>query len=118
MKNLVNRGDIYYADLSPVIGCEQGGIRPVIVIQNNVGNRNGPTVIVAAITSQNKKPLPTHINLSVDDCKLTVNSTILLEQLRTIDKNRLKSYVSRVDDTKMEEVDRAILISLGLFSAA
>lgn len=94
MKKIVKRGDIYYADLSPVVGCEQGGIRPVIVIQNNTGNKHCPTVIVAAITSQNKKPMPTHINLSVNECKLSSDSTIMLEQVRTIDKNRLKNFAA------------------------
>lgn len=114
MKKIVKRGDIYYADLSPVVGCEQGGIRPVIVIQNNTGNKHCPTVIVAAITSQNKKSIPTHISLSVQECKLSVDSTIMLEQVRTIDKNRLKNYVCSVDQSKMEEINQAILVSLGL----
>lgn len=114
MKKIVKRGDIYYADLSPVVGCEQGGIRPVIVIQNNTGNKHCPTVIVAAITSQNKKSVPTHISLSVQECKLSVDSTIMLEQVRTIDKNRLKNYVCSVDQSKMEEINQAILVSLGL----
>lgn len=114
MKKNVKRGDIYYADLSPVVGCEQGGIRPVIVIQNNTGNKHCPTVIVAAITSQNKKPMPTHINLSVNECKLSSDSTIMLEQVRTIDKNRLKNFVSSVTAEKMDEINQAILVSLGL----
>ena len=114
MKKIVKRGDIYYADLSPVVGCEQGGIRPVIVIQNNTGNKHYPTVIVAAITSQNKKPMPTHINLSVNECKLSSDSTIMLEQVRTIDKNRLKNFVSSVTAEKMDEINQAILVSLGL----
>ena len=114
MKKIVKRGDIYYADLSPVVGCEQGGIRPVIVIQNNTGNKYCPSVIVAAITSQNKKPMPTHINLSGSECKLSSDSTIMLEQVRTIDKNRLKNFVSGVTTEKMNEINQAILISLGL----
>ena len=114
MKKIVKRGDIYYADLSPVVGCEQGGIRPVIVNQNNTGNKRCPTVIVAAITSQNKKPMPTHINLSVNECKLSSDSTIMLEQVRTIDKNRLKNFVSSVTAEKMDEINQAILVSLGL----
>ena len=113
MKKIVKRGDIYYADLSPVVGCEQGGIRPVIVIQNNTGNKHCPTVIVAAITSQNKKPMPTHINLSVNECKLSSDSTIMLEQVRTIDKNRLKNFVSSVTAEKMDEINQAILVVLG-----
>lgn len=114
MKKIVKRGDIYYADLSPVVGCEQGGIRPVIVIQNNTGNKHCPTVIVAAITSQIKKPLPTHISLSIKDCKLATDSIILMEQVRTIDKNRLMNFVSSVSSQKMEEINQAILVSLGL----
>lgn len=114
MKKIVKRGDIYYADLSPVVGCEQGGIRPVIVIQNNTGNKHCPTVIVAAITSQNKKPMPTHINLSVNECKLSSDSTIMLEQVRTIDKNRLKNFVSSVTSEKMDEINQVILVSFGL----
>lgn len=114
MKMIIKRGDIYYADLSPVVGCEQGGIRPVIVIQNNTGNKHCPTVIVAAITSQNKKPMPTHINLSVSECKLSSDSIVLLEQVRTIDKNRLKNYVGSVSDDKMNEINQAILVSFGL----
>lgn len=114
MKKTVKRGDIYYADLSPVVGCEQGGIRPVIVIQNNIGNKHCPTVIVAAITSQHKKQMPTHIHLSVDECRLSSDSTIMLEQVRTIDKNRLKNFVSNITKEKMEEINQAILVSLGL----
>lgn len=106
MKKNVKRGDIYYADLSPVVGCEQGGIRPVIIIQNDTGNKHCPTVIVAAITSQIKKPLPTHIDLPA-------NSTILLEQVRTIDKTRLKNFVGSVTFEKMAEINKAILVSLG-----
>ena len=113
MKKTVKRGDIYYADLSPVVGCEQGGIRPVIVIQNDTGNRHCPTVIVAAITSQNKKPLPTHISLTAKECRLQEDSTILLEQVRTIDKTRLKNFVGSVSADKMNEINRAILVSLG-----
>lgn len=120
MKKIVKRGDIYYADLSPVVGCEQGGIRPVIIIQNDTGNKHCPTVIVAAITSQIKKPLPTHIdlpakdsNLSAKDSNLSANSTILLEQVRTIDKTRLKNFVGSVTFEKMAEINKAILVSLG-----
>ena len=92
---MIRRGDIYYADLSPVVGSEQGGIRPVLVIQNNVGNRHSPTIICAAITSKmNKAKLPTHIELSAQDYKIVKNSVILLEQIRTIDKQRLKEFKS------------------------
>lgn len=91
---VIRRGDIYYADLSPVVGSEQGGIRPVLVIQNNVGNRHSPTIICAAITSKmNKAKLPTHIEISAKNYKIVKNSVILLEQIRTIDKKRLKEYV-------------------------
>lgn len=113
MKKNVKRGDIYYADLSPVVGCEQGGIRPVIIIQNDTGNKHCPTVIVAAITSQIKKPLPTHIDLPAKDSNLSTNSTILLEQVRTIDKTRLKNFVGSVTFEKMAEINKAILVSLG-----
>ena len=112
--NTVKRGDIYYADLSPVVGCEQGGIRPVIVIQNNIGNRYSPTVIVALITSKNKKQMPTHIPILSTEGNLTMDSTVLLEQIRTIDKNRLQSYVGKVSDCKMAEINHAMLVSLGL----
>lgn len=114
MKKYIKRGDIYYADLNPVVGSEQGGIRPVIIIQNDTGNKHCPTVIVAAITSQNKKPMPTHIKLSVEESKLTSTSTIMLEQVRTIDKNRLKNFVNTVTDAKMDEINQAILVSLGV----
>lgn len=110
----IKRGDIYYADLSPVVGSEQGGIRPVLIIQNDIGNKYSPTVIVAAITSQiNKAKLPTHIELDANTYKLPKDSVILLEQLRTIDKRRLKEQVAKLDSFKMKEVGRAILISLG-----
>ena len=106
----VKRGQIYYADLSPVIGCEQGGMRPVIVIQNDIGNTHAPTTIVAAITSQlTKKPLPTHIGIP-----LFKDSVILLEQIRTIDKRRLKNLIATVDEDTMVQVDKAIRISLGV----
>ena len=96
---MIRRGDIYYADLSPVVGSEQGGIRPVLVIQNNVGNRHSPTIICAAITSKmNKAKLPTHIELSAQDYKIVKNSVILLEQIRTIDKQRLKEFVCHIGD--------------------
>ena len=112
----ITRGDIYYADLSPVVGSEQGGQRPVLVIQNNVGNKYSPTIIVAAITSQlSKAKLPTHIELSSDKYNLPKDSVILLEQIRTIDKRRLGSRVCKLDMIKMKEVDKAILVSLGFY---
>ena len=112
---MIRRGDIYYADLSPVVGSEQGGIRPVLVIQNNVGNRHSPTVICAAITSKmNKAKLPTHIEISTKDYKIVKNSVILLEQIRTIDKQRLREYVCHIDGSTMQRVDRAIRVSLEL----
>lgn len=111
----VKRGDIYYADLRPVIGSEQGGIRPVLVIQNDTGNLHSPTVIVAAITSKlHKTQLPTHIHLDSRQCELIKDSVILLEQIRTIDKQRLKSQVCHLDEEMMEKVDRALKISLAL----
>lgn len=111
----VKRGDIYYADLSPVVGSEQGGIRPVVIIQNDVGNKYSPTVIVAAITSQiNKAKMPTHIEISSEDYGLTKDSVILLEQIRTIDKKRLKEKTGHVDDALLGEIAHALKISLGL----
>lgn len=110
----IKRGDIYYADLSPVVGSEQGGVRPVLIIQNDIGNKYSPTVIVAAITSQiNKAKLPTHIELPSNEYNLPKDSVILLEQLRTIDKRRLKERVTNLGAEKMKLVGRAILISLG-----
>ena len=107
---MIRRGDIFYADLSPVVGSEQGGVRPVLVIQNNVGNRHSPTVICAAITSKmNKAKLPTHIEISTRDYKIVKNS---VEQIRTIDKQRLKEYVCHIDSAMMQKVDKAIRISL------
>ena len=112
---MIRRGDIYYADLSPVVGSEQGGVRPVLVIQNNVGNKHSPTIICAAITSKmNKAKLPTHIEISTKDYKIVRNSVILLEQIRTIDKQRLTEYVCHIDGTTMQKVDRAIRVSLEL----
>ncbi len=111
----IRRGDIYYADLSPVVGSEQGGIRPVLIVQNNVGNRYSPTVIAAAITSQQSKAkMPTHIPLHANTSGLTKDSVVLLEQVRTIDKRRLKEKMGSVDDASMSAVDNAISISLGL----
>ena len=112
---LVKRGDIFYADLSPVIGSEQGGVRPVLVVQNDVGNRYSPTVICAAITSQiNKAKLPTHIEIDSQQYTLVKDSVILLEQVRTVDKKRLREKICRLDDGIMKKVDKALLISFGL----
>ena len=111
----VKRGEVYYADLSPVIGSEQGGVRPVLVVQNNVGNKYSPTVIVAAITSQlTKAKLPTHIELNKDKYNLKKDSVVLLEQIRTLDKRRLGEKVSSLDDMAMQKVDFALIISFGL----
>lgn len=110
----IKRGNIYYADLAPVVGSEQGGIRPVLIIQNDIGNRHSPTVIAAAITSrQGKKPLPTHIRLENSLCGLE-QSTVLLEQVRTIDRSRLKEYIGRAGRATMQDVDYAIAVSFGL----
>ncbi len=109
------RGELYFADLSPVVGSEQGGIRPVLIIQNDVGNKYSPTVIVAAVTSQiNKAKLPTHIELSSAKYGLPKDSVILLEQVRTLDKRRLKEKIGIVDTEKMRKVENALLVSLGL----
>ena len=111
----VKRGDIYYADLSPVVGSEQGGIRPVLIVQNDVGNRYSPTVIAAAITSQREKAkLPTHIEVCGESCGLAKNSVVLLEQIRTIDKRRLKEHMGTLDDNSMNLINRALSISFGL----
>lgn len=111
----VKRGDIYYADLSPVVGSEQGGIRPVLIVQNDVGNRYSPTVIAAAITSQREKAkLPTHIEVCGENCGLAKNSVVLLEQIRTIDKRRLKEHMGTLDDNSMNLINRALSISFGL----
>ena len=112
---IVKRGDIYYADLSPVVGSEQGGMRPVLIIQNDVGNRYSPTVIAAAITSRmGKTKLPTHIDVYADKVGLTKDSVILLEQIRTLDKKRLGEKMGHLDDAVMNEVNNAISISFGL----
>jgi len=114
---IIHRGDIYYADLRQVIGSEQGGIRPVLVIQNDVGNRHSPTVICAAITSKmNKAKLPTHVELDAEKYDLMKDSVVLLEQLRTIDKQRLKDKVCRLDNEILKKVDRALEISLELYT--
>ncbi len=111
----VVRGDIFYADLSPVVGSEQGGVRPVLVVQNDVGNKYSPTVIIAAITSQlTKAKLPTHIELNKDKYNLDKDSIVLLEQLRTLDKRRLKEKITQIDENTMKKVDIAIMISLGI----
>jgi len=115
MDSTVKRGDIYYADLSPVVGSEQGGTRPVLIVQNDTGNRHSPTVIAAAITSQTGKArLPTHINIPGGSVGLSKDSVILLEQLRTIDKKRLKDKVCHLDDEIMEKVNIGLKISLEL----
>ena len=112
---MIKRGEIFYADLSPVIGSEQGGIRPVLIVQNDTGNKYSPTIIAAAITSQiNKAKLPTHIELSANDYGLIKDSVVLLEQIRTLDKKRLKEKVGRLDDDLMQRVDEALGISFGL----
>ena len=112
---MVKRGEIYYADLSPVVGSEQGGIRPVLIVQNDVGNRHSPTVIAAAITSQkDKAKLPTHISVQAETCGLTKDSIVLLEQIRTIDKRRLKDRMGALDPPSMTRVDNALQISFGL----
>ena len=109
------RGDIYYADLSPVVGSEQGGVRPVLVVQNNVGNKFSPTVIVAAITSQlTKAKLPTHIGLKKENYNLPKDSVVLLEQIRTLDKRRLMEKLSELDFQTMQRVDLALIVSFGL----
>ena len=113
--NIVRRGEIYYADLSPVVGSEQGGMRPVLIVQNDVGNRYSPTVIAAAITSQqNKARMPTHIEIEAHTYGLSKNSVVLLEQVRTLDKRRLRERMGCLDEKAMQRVDGAIAISLGL----
>ena len=111
----IKRGDIFYADLSPVVGSEQGGLRPVLIVQNDVGNKYSPTVIAAAITSQrDKTKLPTHITVDAVGCGLAKDSIVLLEQVRTLDKRRLKEKIGSVDELKMQKISTALLISLGL----
>ena len=112
---VIHRGDIYYADLRPVVGSEQGGVRPVLIIQNDIGNKHSPTVICAAITSQmNKAKLPTHIELTGRNVGLTKDSVVLLEQIRTIDKRRLREHTGHADRSVMEQVDSALAVSFGL----
>lgn len=113
--SIVKRGDIYYADLSPVVGSEQGGMRPVLIVQNDTGNKHSPTVIAAAITSQTgKAKLPTHIELTGQSVGLTRDSVILLEQIRTLDKSRLREKMGRLDGETMTRVDSALAVSFGL----
>ena len=113
----VRRGDVYLADLDPAIGCEQGGIRPVLVLQTDIGNLYSPTTIVAAVTAkQTKKKLPVHTPISA--CMLRTDSTLLLEQIRTIDKCRLKSYLGSASETEMRDIDRALKLSIGLIPPA
>lgn len=112
---VIKRGDIFYADLSPVIGSEQGGVRPILIVQNDVGNKYSPTVIAAAITSQiNKAKLPTHIEIDSKEYGLTKDSVILLEQIRTIDKRRLREKIGHLDSERMKSVNEAIFVSFGL----
>ena len=111
----VKRGDVFYAELDPVIGSEQGGVRPVLIVQNDVGNQHSPTTIVAAITGQlSKAKLPTHVDLAGRENGLAKNSVVLVEQVRTIDKTRLKEYICTLDKQIMEQGDQALLISMGL----
>ena len=113
---MIKRGEIYFADLSPVVGSEQGGVRPVLVVQNDVGNKYSPTIIAAAITSQlEKAKLPTHIQLPAEKYGLPKNSIVLLEQIRTIDKKRLKEKIGELPNIEMTKVNEALLISLGFF---
>lgn len=112
---IIKRGDIFYADLSPVVGSEQGGVRPVLIVQNDIGNKYSPTVIAAAITSQiNKAKLPTHIEISAQEYGLLKDSVILLEQIRTIDKKRLREKVGHLDEELMAKVNEALNVSFGL----
>ena len=114
---LVKRGDLFYADLSPVVGSEQGGIRPVLVVQNDVGNKYSPTVIAAAVTSQiNKAKMPTHIEISAETYGLVKDSVILMEQIRTIDKKRLKEKIGHADEELMQRVNKALSVSFALES--
>ena len=111
----IKRGDIFYADLSPVVGSEQGGVRPVLIVQNDVGNRYSPTVIAAAITSQRfKTKLPTHISVNADSCGLSKDSVVLLEQIRTLDKQRLRERMGNLQDSDMNRIDNALSVSMGL----
>lgn len=114
-RSTIKRGDIFYANLSPVIGSEQGGSRPVLILQNDIGNKYSPTIIVAAITAQIAKgKLPTHIELKAEECNLERDSVVLLEQLRTIDKKRLRNKITTLDKEIMKSVDEAVRVSIGL----
>ena len=115
-KRIIRRGDVFYADLSPVVGCEQGGIRPVLIIQNDIGNRYSPTVIVVAITSKLKKELPTHVEIGCME-PLQKNSVVLLEQIRTIDRIRILEYIGSLSELRMISIDQALSLSLGLTTA-
>lgn len=116
-ESVIKRGDLFYADLSPVVGSEQGGMRPVLVIQNNIGNHYSPTVIIAAITSKIAKPkMPTHVGIKAGEAGISRNSVILMEQIRTIDKQRLHDKIGQLDDQKMNQVDESLRVSLGLVS--
>ena len=111
---MIKRGELYYADLSPVVGSEQGGVRPILIVQNDTGNKYSPTIIAAAVTSQiNKAKLPTHIELCANEFGLVKDSVILLEQIRTLDKRRLKERIGELSPTTMKKVNNALLISLG-----
>lgn len=111
----IHRGDIYYADLSPVVGSEQGGLRPVLIVQNDMGNKHSPTVIAAAITSKKyKTPLPTHIKVDADGCGLQKDSIVLLEQIRTLDKSRLKDRMGALNTPEMKKINDALSVSFGL----
>ena len=111
---MIKRGELYYADLSPVVGSEQGGVRPILIVQNDTGNKYSPTIIAAAVTSKlDKARLPTHIELSAKEFGLPKDSVILLEQIRTLDKKRLKERIGELDSSKMQKVNVALLISLG-----
>ena len=113
----IKRGDIYYADLSPVVGSKQGGMRPVLIVQNDIGNKYSPTVIAAAITSQRfKTQLPTHIQVDAQDCGLSKDSIVLLEQVRTLDKQRLKERMGNLGERDMIRVNRALSVSLGILN--
>lgn len=111
---IVKKGDLYFADLSPVVGSEQGGVRPVLVVQNDVGNKYSPTIIVAAVTSQSKAKLPTHVELAATQGGLSKNSVVLLEQLRTIDKQRLKERIGTLSEAQIPSVNEALSVSLGI----
>ena len=116
---MIKRGELYYADLSPVVGSEQGGVRPILIVQNDTGNKYSPTIIAAAITSQiNKAKLPTHIEINANEFGLIKNSVILLEQIRTLDKRRLKERIGALSPTTMQKVNTALLISLGFEHSA